>query len=77
MRDDLGCDISAGPAAVLDNDGLLQSLANALANQPRQSIGYTTGREGDNKGDLPTRILLGTARVSEALKNDQRQRHRD
>jgi hypothetical protein len=77
MRDDLGCDIAAGAAAVLDNDRLLQSLANTLANQPSQRIGHATGCEGDNKGDLLSRILLRAALVSEILKNEQRQRHRD
>jgi hypothetical protein len=77
VSDDLGCDIATGTAPVLNNHGLLQSLTYTLANQPSERVGYAAGCEGNNKSDLPTRILLRTALVSRALKNEHRQRHRD
>ena len=58
MSDDFGCDIATGTAPVLNNDCSLQSFTHALADQPRERVGYTAGYEGNNKSDLSTRILL-------------------
>ena len=43
-----GGDIAAGAAAVLDHHGLMQTVAQALADQPRQRVGDAAGRKGDD-----------------------------
>ena len=75
MSDDLRCDIATGTAPVLNNNCLLQSLTQALADQPGKCVGYTAGREGNNKSDLSARILLRTSLMPQALKNEQSKRH--
>ena len=75
MSDDPRCDIATGTAPVLNNNRLLQSFTQALAGQPRQRVGYTAGREGNNKSDLSARILLRTSLMPQALKNKQSKRH--
>jgi hypothetical protein len=65
------------PATVLNIYVLLQTLAHSFADQPRERVGYTAGRKSNDKSDLSAWILLRTALVSPALKNEQRQRHRD
>src|SRR6516165_5591254 len=75
MSNNLGRDIATGTAPVLNNNCLLQSLTQALADQPRKGVGYTAGREGNNKSDLSARVLLRASLLARALKNEQRKRH--
>ena len=43
-----GRDVAAGAAAILDHDALVQALAQALGDQPRQRVGNAAGREPDD-----------------------------
>jgi hypothetical protein len=55
----LGPEDAAGARPVLDDHGLAERLAHRLAEHARDRVGRTAGGEGDDHGDVASRVLLG------------------
>src|SRR6266853_200498 len=64
LRDQFGCDIAAGPGAVLDHDLLAPGFGELLAQGAREDIARAARGEADDETDglLRPGLGLGSAR---------------
>ena len=78
MATSTGADHAAGAGAVLDHEGLAETLLQDAADLARRDVGGAAGAEGNDDLDRPRRIILrGALRRNKGRSRKQRHRQRE
>src|SRR5579864_8862817 len=74
FRDQLGTDAAAGAATIVDDDLLLESLAQELRERSRDNVGGSAGRKWNDEANRLVRISIRNRERQPCCAREQQQR---